>query len=156
MLENQVNYDYLKPTPPREVHDAAFSSSTGSTSSGHAHFIQRHNSNSSSSGSCTQQGSGSPIIRQNHKVLGKPVSPRLSKSPSRSPHHTPIKSPQTSFPTRGEVIKANIVEDTDTYVYMAPLSDFPDEGGVVTAGHMMAGRAALDIEFDLGSDGEGR
>ena len=92
------------------------------------------------------------------------MSSRLSKSPSRSPHHAPVKSSRSScfparasfsFPTREEVVKAGSVDDMDTYVYMAPVSDLTDEEAA-TAGHMMAGRAALDIEIDLESDGEER
>lgn len=153
-MDNQVNYDYLNPTSPGEIQDASLNSSMSPTSSGHTYFPQ-HN-NGSNNGSCTQV-SGSPLIRQNHKVKNKPVSSRLSKSPSRSPHHSPAaKSAQkTSFSTREEVIKAGIVDDTDTYVYMAPVGDFPDDGAVM-AGHIMAGRAAVDIELDFESDGEGR
>lgn len=51
-------------------------------------------------------------------------------------------------------MKAEMVDDMDTYVYMAPVSDFPD--GATMAGHVMAGEAVLDVELELESDGEGR
>lgn len=52
-------------------------------------------------------------------------------------------------------MKAGGMDDADTYVYMAPVSDLPD--GAVTAGHMMAGMAVLDLELaELESECEGR
>ena len=63
-----------------------------------------------------------------HRGRDKPLSLKLNKSPSRSPRKSPSKSPcrSTSHSPRRE---RGMPEDMDTYVYMAPLSDFERRGG---------------------------
>ena len=136
-------------------------------------------------------GPAPQLTRQEHQKIKKrlmfPL--RSSRSPSKSPQHsatttatTTTTSTTTTSPRpspspsahqkhaggRHEVVMA-VVDDTDTYVYMAPVlggGDFPEGMAApvvpATAAALRAKKEAAggtnggDMELELGSDGEGR
>lgn len=156
--DDTMSYDFLKPSPPRarQAYDSLELSSDGGSNGTrfqlshtpkNTHFHHQRNNNSSGSYS---QVSGSPHRQQKNQVLSRP-----SKSPSASPGKSPAKSHQSlsKFPTRQEVLRAmegaGPGEDMDTYVYMAPLSDFPEAAEQLGAGR---GRKETETEGETGSD----
>lgn len=150
--DDAMNYDFLNSSPQDEYDnlDPSFSSHSGLT---HTPGSTHHMSN----------GGGSYIqVSSGHRVRNKPVSTRLSKSPSASPHHnSPVigkSSPRKSFPdklppSREDLLKLGEGEDLDAYVYMAPLTAFPDAGHDVTvAGQHGRTRVDVELETESGSD----
>lgn len=136
------DYDNLHPSP-RHRHPLIRSRAINHAS----HF--HHQRNNNSSGSYTQV-SGSPL-RQRNKA-------RLSKSPSASPGRSPPRTARQSLPqmpSREEILHSS-VEDLDTYVYMAPVSDYPDTSEGVLGAREMAGQGRRDAEVEMETESEVR
>lgn len=151
--DDAMSYDFLKPPalpPLRQQYDSLDLSTNQhqNHTPSNSHFHQRNNN---SSGSYAQV-SGSPP-GQKSKSRNKHVSTRSSKSPSASPGKSPARSVRQSLPpmaSREEVLRLMEVDDMDTYVYMAPLSDYPEAAEQLGDGGR--GRKEVEAEAETGSE----